>query len=107
MIYLASPYSDPDPAVVLFRYLETRRYTAKRIVEGVPLFSPIVHCHELAVNHDLPKDFAFWQTYNEAILRRALALAVLQLDGWENSKGVRGEIEFAQKYNIPVSYVDP
>ena len=105
MIYLASPYSDPDPAVVLFRYQETRRYTAERIYEGYAIFSPIVHCHELAMNYLLPTEFSFWQTYNQALLRQSLALWVLQLDGWENSLGVVNEIKFAQKYNIPVSYV--
>lgn len=107
MIYLASPYTHTNPAVIQQRYEEARAFTAHYIRVGAAIFSPIVHCHELAIHHELPLDFRFWQTYNEALLRRAAALWVLQLEGWEKSRGVSHEISFAAKHGIQTFYKEP
>jgi hypothetical protein len=106
MIYLASPYSHPDPAIVELRFRQAARFTADRIRAGYAIYSPIVHCHQLAQTYDLPTDFAFWQTYNEALLRQSLALWVLMLDGWQTSRGVTGERDFALRHNIRIEYID-
>lgn len=104
-IYLASPYTSPDPDLVESRFLAAERYVANYLSTDVWVYSPIVHCHELAKRHSLPKDFDFWIQYNFAMLEKAGALFVLQLPGWETSKGVSAEIEFARKRHIPIQYV--
>ena len=49
MIYVASPYTHEDPAVREERYLAALRYTAKLLANKRWCFSPIVHCHDLAL----------------------------------------------------------
>lgn len=63
MIYLASPYSDPDPAVREQRYEAACAATVAMLRAGHVVFSPIVHSHPL-VAYGLPTDWAFWQRVN-------------------------------------------
>lgn len=102
MIYLASPYSAAPEAL----YLVALRATARLIAEGHIIFSPIVHRHHLAQAAALPIDFLFWKRYNFGMLRNASEFWVLTLPGWDTSRGVAGEIEFARLCRIPVFRVD-
>lgn len=107
MIYLASPYSDPSPIVREHRFEVAQYFTAYWLKRGTIVFSPIVYCHDLAIAHSLPTDFAFWQNFNEKMLNRATELWVLRLPGWENSIGVNSEILRASALALPVTYHDP
>jgi hypothetical protein len=92
-IYLASPYSHENPEVVEGRYRDVLRITSELMNKHrLHIFSPIINCHELAKVHTLPGDFAFWKEYNQAILEFADELYVLKLLGWEQSKGIKGEM---------------
>jgi hypothetical protein len=104
-IYLASPYSSGDASIRDERAQHAARFTADHIRLGHHIYSPIVHCHELALAHDLPKDFEFWQRYNFAILAKASQLWVLDLPGWDTSRGVLAEIELATSLSIPTEMV--
>jgi len=104
-IYLASPYTHPRATVRHDRYLKVRETTATLLKKEIHVYSPIVHCHDLAVAHNLPKEFDFWCKYNKAMLSEAVALWVLQIPGWEDSKGVKWEIMQAHKLNIPVKTI--
>lgn len=103
--YLASPYSHDNPLMMEARYFAVRAYTASLLAQRIWVYSPIVHCHELATRHNLPKDAAFWREYNEAMLETADQLIVLQLAGWEESKGVSHERVFAEKKGKRVHFV--
>lgn len=105
MIYIASPYSHPDPAVREQRYEDVREYCALRITDGICVFSPIVYAHEMAKAHTMPTDAKTWERFNTTILRRCSQMIVLELSGWEESKGVRQEIIFANQLLIPVTHV--
>jgi hypothetical protein len=69
MVYLASPYSHPDPAVREQRFHAACRATAALLRAGCVVFSPIVHSHAL-VAHGVPTDWAFWQHADRRILLR-------------------------------------
>jgi hypothetical protein len=101
--YLASPYSGNEQE----NYEAAAKFTAERMAQGHVIFSPIVHCHQIAIDYNLPGDFNFWQNYNFAMLDIADELMVLKLPGWERSKGVAGEIDFAANAGIPVTYIEP
>ncbi len=73
---------------------------------GKLVFSPIAHTHPIAA-YDLPGDWAFWRRYDRAMLQRCDELAVLQLDGWEESIGVQAEIAIAKDLNLPVRFITP
>ena len=108
MIYLASPYTDEDHAVMEDRYAIVRDVTATLLARGEVIFSPIVHCHELAKYNDLPRDVGFWWRYNSGMISVAKAFAILTLDDWKESKGVRKEYILAQSYtSMLIALVSP
>lgn len=104
-VYLASPYSSPEPFIQEERYLKACRATHYLLEKRIWVFSPIVHCHELAKMINLPKDAAFWQEYNFAMLARADKLIILRIEGWEAFVGVRGERAEADRLKIPFEYL--
>src|SRR5271157_2943825 len=103
LIYLGSPYSHDDPAVVEKRFQAVCRYAASLMRIGVKVFSPIAHTHPIA-QYDLPKGWDFWQQYDEAFLERCDAMIVLMLDGYRESKGLRGETEYMRKHGKPIEW---
>ena len=107
MIYLASPYSDPNPDVVEQRYLNTMKCLAELIRQGKFVWSPIVHCHPMAHTHNLPKDAKYWSRFSIDFLRRADGIYVLKLPGWKDSLGVQEEIKFADSIFLPATYLLP
>lgn len=106
LIYLASPYSHPDEAVREERYDQASATTAHFLREGRLVYSPIAHTHSLATKSELPKEFAFYESFDFAMLSRASALWVLLLEGWQESTGVASEVELAIKLNMPISWIE-
>lgn len=105
LIFLASPYTHPDPAVREARYLGAVAAVARYMKEGFHVYSPIAHSHPAAVEHELPTDKFFWESFNANILGRCDEVWVLKLPGWADSAGVQGEISLAQRLGKPVEYV--
>lgn len=101
MIYLGSPYSSPDPAIRLSRFRAAETATFLLLRDRKWVYSPIVHCHELAVKFLLPKEFEYWQAYDVNFLRRSDAMYSLVLDGWETSVGLTFERKTAMLLGIP------
>ncbi len=106
MIYRASPYAHPDPAVREARYQAACAATAALIRDGKTVYSPIVNSHVL-VEHGLPTDWESWARFDRDIIRRCDSLLVLMLDGWSNSVGVRAEEGIATACGIPIGYIHP
>lgn len=71
------------------------------------VYSPIVHCHELAKVHELPRNFEFWKEYNDVMLLGSHTLYILNLDGVMESKGVQDEAELAQQERKPIFWLTP
>ncbi len=109
MIYVASPYTHDDPVVVDARYIATKKYVARLFKEKVWVFSPIIHCHSLALEFNFPTDASYWKEYNLHMLVRADALHVLELNDWKKSEGVYNEIFFwnALKHEAIVTLAHP
>ena len=103
MIYLASPYSDPDPAVQEERFQTACRHAAKMMRAGIHVFSPIAHSHPIA-RYGLPGDWSFWKDYNCEFLKMCTALDVLMMPRWNESTGVAAEIALAHGLGKPVRY---
>lgn len=106
MIYLASPYSHKDPIIVDTRVKLTMQCTASLIRKKLFVWSPIVHCHEMAKLYGMPTDAAFWMEYNFDFIRHCEAVYVFKIHGWDTSLGVTEEINVAKALFIPVRYVD-
>jgi nucleoside 2-deoxyribosyltransferase len=107
MIYLAAPYSHPDPKVMEQRFEQVTAEAAHLINRGEFVYSPITHNHPIAIRHELPRGWEFWEAFDIAMLTKCDSMTVLLLDGWDFSRGVRAEIEFARGLGIPITYVEP
>lgn len=105
-IYLASPYSNPDPAVREFRFREACRAAAALMQSGRWVFSPIAHGHPIC-EHGVPSDWTQWQELDRQMLRQCDELVVLTFDGWRGSCGVQAEIRLAVELGKPIRYVSP
>jgi len=106
MIYLASPYSHPSHLVRQHRFDEACRAAAALLKAGVATFAPIVHSHPIA-RYGLPTGWDYWSRLDREYLVLCDVLAVLTLNGWRDSVGVRAEIELARQLGMPVVYVAP
>ena len=107
MIFLSSPYSDPDPDVRQQRFVAACHAAANLMLAGEVVYSPIVHGHAMAEVADVDAmDHAMWMAQCLPILTRADAVAVLMLDGWRESSGVRQEIDAAQAQDIEIFFLE-
>ena len=106
MIYLASPYSHPDPNVREQRFEAVCRVASELLRAGQHVFSPIAHSHPIA-NYGLPTDWSFWESFCREQIMRCDELVVLMLDGWKLSVGVRAEIQIAEELVKQIHYYDP
>ena len=104
-IYLASPYSDPDPKVRHDRFLRVCAEAARIIRAGYVVFSPIAHSHPIALSGNLGLGFCHWEHQAKVMVARADEVWVLMLDGWERSKGVAAEVALAEAFGKAVKYV--
>jgi hypothetical protein len=107
LVYLASPYSHDDPRVREARFRLACEAASVIMRAGLHVFSPIAHTHPIAMAGGLPTGWDYWRGYDEAMLGACGAMAILQIPGWRESRGVQGEFEIAQKLGLPVAYVDP
>ena len=103
--YLASPYTTPDNDKVTeaSRYYYACKAAATLMQQGHTVFSPIAHSHRIARfipghSHD------FWMAQDLPFLDFADKVVVLTLIGWEESRGIKAEIEYARGKGIPVEY---
>lgn len=106
MIYIGSPYSDPSFLVMDDRAYQAGCFAAYMAKQGHVVYCPIASWHHLAKEHAMPRDFPFWSKMNLDILSRSEELWVLQLGGWENSRGLAEELKFAEVMHIPTRFFD-
>lgn len=114
MIYLCSVYSlNPDgrsaedmSALMEKRWEYAMSRTADFLKEGVVLFSPISHCHELSQRHDMPKTWEFWKQIDFGYIEACSHVWVLMMPGWEDSTGVSAEIIEARRQGKPIRFLD-
>ena len=106
-MYLASPYSDPDPKIQELRFKQVCIVAGKMLAQGRMIFSPIAHTHSIAQATDLPTDWEFWSRYDKTMLRQAAEFGILCLTGYTKSKGVIAEIKISEYLELPTFYFDP
>lgn len=120
LIYLAAPYSSPDPAVEDERCRIVSDVAGILIVRtGCEVFSPITHSHPLnrmaqryAEVKGMPwqPSYDFWLRFDFRVLDIADYLSILRLDGWRESVGIKRELErFGKRFPTErrrISYYD-
>lgn len=109
LIYLASPYSDPDPKIREHRYEQVLEFTKKLITHNLIVYSPIVHSHHIIKTYKkLEEKFAFdfWKAFDTKMISRCDELWILMIDGWIESNGIKQEIEIAIQLSMKIRYVE-
>ena len=110
-IYVATPYSKwaNAPGLSLSKAASAAaKLTGELMAMGIKCYSPIAHCHYITLNSYLdPLDHRMWMEQCAPMMEAASGCIVLQLPGWNNSKGVAEEVAYFSHASKPVHYVDP
>ena len=109
LIYLAAPYWHPKKEVREWRAREAAKAAARILgEENQHVFAPTVHGFGVVQQaRDLDGECDMWLELSINILRRCDELRVLQLPGWDKSRGVRLEMEIATAIGLPVRFMHP
>lgn len=108
MIYLAAPYTHPNPAIREWRVQTAALYAAARRIQGEQIYCAIVECH--TVERYLPGDkgaVEHWVEYNQIMMLGSDRMEILPLPGVYKSRGVQLEMDFwiANKSPVDCCYV--
>jgi hypothetical protein len=106
LIYLACPYSNKNKSIELQRFNIVNEVAAKLNDRGLYIFSPISHSHPIGLIEKVSNTYEHWLNIDTSILSQCKKLIVLKLKGWQKSHGVKYEIEYAKKHNIPIEYIN-
>jgi Domain of unknown function (DUF1937) len=110
VVYLACPYTHPDPAVRKARFDAATVIAADLIRAGRIVYSPITMTHPIDMvlageAKTLGSDY--WVAFDEAFMEMCSEMVVVRLDGWDRSSGIRREIAFFTDRKKPFRYIDP
>lgn len=106
--YISNPYNGTD------EQKEERARIAAQVCgallkKGIHAWSPIVHNHAMMKDHEfsLEERRSLILDFDFSLLRASVGMIVLTIEGWDQSYGVRAEIELCRELSIPVRYLDP
>ena len=108
-VYVGCPYTSKDPKEVEDRVRCATKLAAYMMSKGHVVFSPLTHSHTIA-DFLPPEDrFSqeFWMGQDLPMLEECDVLLVLRLPGWEESRGLRTEMQEAQRLGKYILWVDP
>lgn len=107
MIYLCSVYSAPTVEEMQLRYDYVLKKTGEYLNDYKPVFSPIVHCHEIARIHGLPRTWEFWQFIDLEYMKGCTEVWVLMMPGWKESVGITAELKHAEEVlGLKITYIE-
>jgi len=72
---------------------------------GDVVFSPISHSHPIEKESGVIGNHTFWAKQDDEFQMGADRVCVLKIDGWEDSLGVRRELEIAARNSTVVEYL--
>lgn len=105
MIFVTSPYSHVNKAIIHGRVAIVSEYMAKLLNQGISCISPIPLGTTILQFAKLPADFAFWKKLSFELIDISGELHVLMLDGWDTSEGVIAEIAYATEKKLKIIYL--
>ena len=104
LIYLAAPYSNPDPSRKQENAEAIDRAESFLIACGFGVFNPVRNARFCPVRDNSERD---WYEYDLVFLRRCDAVVVMMREGWMESRGVEIEVGEAHRLRKPVWYMSP
>lgn len=108
ILYLAGPYTHPDPGTRLQRYNIITAVAADLISRGRIVFSPLTMTHpidQILASHNSTLGSDYWVAFDEAFMGFCSEIAVLMLDGWQQSSGVQRELHYFRARQRPVHWL--
>lgn len=76
------------------------------IKQGYCVICPVLMGHLIVTRlPDTPASWDYWAKTCETLLEKSDEVIVATFSGWENSKGVKAEINLATKLGKPVTYL--
>ena len=106
MLYLASPYSAPIPAMSRRRFEIVCECAGFLMAGGLHVFSPIAHSHPIAISCNLGLGWDYWAEFDRKMIEMCDQFAVLMLPAWEDSVGVRAEIQIARELGRVINGIE-
>lgn len=106
--FLSTPYQlyegGPEAAAA-----EAAKIAGELLLEGVKVFSPIVHGHQLVKHcNDIDAtDNEFWAEVNLPDMEDSDYLLIAEMKGWKDSSGIAEEKDWFQSAGRPVYYLNP
>jgi hypothetical protein len=105
--YLGSPYTKHQQGLDA-AFFDVARVNDALASLGVSLFSPIVAGHAVcAASGRDPRQAHLWMTCHRPIMERAGGLIIMCMEGWEQSDGLREEIDFFAQQGRPMMALKP
>lgn len=110
IVYLAAPYSHADEGVRRWRYQMVTAAAASLVSKGLVVFSPITMTHPIDIlladqGSTLGSDY--WVDFDVSFMHFCSEMAVLKLEGWQESRGIQREIAFFNASKRPIHYIEP
>lgn len=101
MIYIACPYWHHDPAVRSSRRNAAMAYADSLTRAGVLNYSPLTYTERYA-GEDIPE--GYWIRHGLEMVKACDEVHVICLPGWEESRGIKGELRAARENNLKIIY---
>ncbi|MCL2338943.1 MAG: DUF1937 family protein [Proteobacteria bacterium] len=111
--YIAHPYRHKDKSVEDDRIKKVAETAGSLVLYGkksnsdIKVLAPVLHNSVIhRINNFNHEEVSYiFNNFDFHFLKSAKAMIVITLPGWEESTGVRAEINFCDKNNIPVFYL--
>jgi hypothetical protein len=107
LLYLATPYTHPDPQIMRQRFELACIIAGELMKKGHYVFSPIAHSHPIALHSTLGGAWAQWQDFCTLMVNRCDQLGIVTLSGWSKSVGIAEEAAIAAHLGKPTFLIDP
>lgn len=113
VVYLANAYSSKleDSDAAALQRSQRRSLESfvggklRKIYPNYAFILPIANSASMADICTFDTGFTEWEIDDYSFIYVAQEVWVLMSDGWEESKGVQAEIEFAKKLSRPIKYI--
>lgn len=109
-VYLSAPYTSSEAGVRDLRARACAQAMADLIVAGQCVICPVVMNHEaLRILDDRRSgpNSVYWSCLETRLAETCDELVVLQLPGWEDSRGVAREVELFRMRGKPIRFLFP
>jgi hypothetical protein len=104
LVYLCTPYGHKNEAVVEKRIRYTAMFSNHLISRGITAISLAIYGHTLVDICGSPSDWGYWSQAGHDLIDKSDELWVIEMDGWDISTGVKGEVEYGLSKGKTIKY---